>query len=46
MGLALAPDVASPVKARIAAVAAVTADIAAGRVAIPEAYDGPEFATP
>jgi basic membrane protein A len=43
VGLALASDVASPVKARIAA---VTADIASGRVAIPEAYDGPEFATP
>ncbi|MGE0315710.1 MAG: BMP family protein [Lautropia sp.] len=41
--LALAADVPAAVRERIAKVAA---DIREGRVAVPDAYDGPEFATP
>jgi len=43
VGLTLAPDVPPQVRDRIAA---VTADVAAGRIVVPEAYDGVEFATP
>lgn len=41
--LSMAPDVPAEVRARIARVAE---DIVAGRVHVPETYDGPEFATP
>ncbi len=41
--LSMAPDVAPEVRSRIAR---VTEDIAGGRIQVPEAYDGPEFATP
>lgn len=43
VGLSLAPDVPARTRERIAA---ITADIAAGRLVVPEAYDGAEFATP
>ncbi|WP_137893478.1 BMP family protein [Ramlibacter sp. 2FC] len=41
--LSMAPDVPAEVRARIARVAE---DIVAGRIHVPESYDGPEFATP
>lgn len=41
--LAMAPDVPQPVRDRVARAAR---DIASGRTAVPEVYDGPEFDTP
>lgn len=41
--LSMAPDVSPEVRSRINRVAE---DIASGRIQVPEAYDGPEFATP
>lgn len=41
--LSMAADVPGPVRARIAATGD---DIVAGRVHVPDTYDGPEFATP
>jgi basic membrane protein A len=41
--LTLAPDVPRPIRERIDQ---AKAGIAAGRIAVPEAYDGPEFANP
>lgn len=41
--LSMASDVPAEVRARIARVAE---DIVAGRIQVPESYDGPEFATP
>lgn len=41
--LSMASDVPAEVRARVARVAE---DIVSGRIHVPEAYDGPEFATP
>jgi basic membrane protein A len=41
--LSMAPDVPASVIERVERAAA---DIRSGRVQVPEAYDGPEFATP